>query len=228
MASRKRRRIKYLISSFIIFLFIIVVCLGAVLFFCNRINTINGVFVESCDITDMVIANTMNWLSDIDNNEMDYEWIRSKLDSITVDIELNLNKNKFGQGDYIIEVNEESYNNAIKKTYELSTKCMYEIIKNNLIERGYNEDLSDDKIKKYSEDILGCSIEDYLYNNKISIIPDFDDFSLDYTESGSYTVKYSQITFVHNNIEETVDYIYGKNVLMFPSKNIIFRKQVQP
>lgn len=226
---RKRRRRRKIIMRRIIFvlslLIIIGTIVGGIIFFMGR--SLSGTFEREADITDRVSADMAVWLSDINDPEIDAEWVRSRASGYSIKEIMVLS-----DGQYTRSIDQDSYNKLTADVYSDLGRMLTEIIKGKLLEKGYKENMSDEETAQIATEILGMSISDYLKSSELPIILPIQElassiFNSDpgMNEAGTYKVRGGKITVNTGSetISETI--INKKGTLVFTESGKIYNEK---
>lgn len=213
---------------FILFLIILVIAsaIGAVIYFYNHYNSINGKWTVTYDYTDEIASNIAVWMSDIEGEDIDCAWVKSHGDKLEVEVIFELNKDGLKNGFYKIYVDETSYKECADKSGQLVTACMEEVVLDKLVERNYKESLSKEEVSGIIREVLGCSMEEYLSNNGLLMIPAYESLNNKVSEEGTYTIGLSELTKVSGHGTEKVRFIIDRDSLILPEQGLIYRKKV--
>lgn len=225
---KKKKRISFIPAL----ICVLIMTAGIIFFFYYQKTTLlksfDGSFTRNEDITDSVITNAAIWLSDIEGISLNEEWIASKADRIVLDITLIVTPTATGAGDYVIELDQDSYNDCFAMSYALVGNCLKEVIANRLIAAGYSEDMDEAEVTALTTEILGMTLEEYLIDKELVLIPQYEDLAAKYSETGTYTIKNDSITINSAEGERIESFLYNENAFSLPDLGLTYRKVVEP
>jgi len=225
---KKRRRI-----SFIPAIICIVLMLGIIVFFSyykklQTLKSFDGNYTREIDITDSVITSAAIWLSDIEGISLSKDWLLSNTEPIVLSVNLTLTPSATGQGEYLIELNRDSYDKCVSQSYTLVSNCLKEVIANRLISAGYSDDLEKEEIDALILQICGMSLEEYLIDKELVLMDEYDSINSTYKDNGTYSVNENAFTWNSETKSLTEIYLLADDMFTLPNSNIIYRKQVEP
>lgn len=223
MGKRKRRnRIIAAIIRFILFVIVAVVTLVVV--YVLKISSTTGSWVRKIDITDEITANAVIWMSSIEDADINSEWIQSHGDTFEVKAVLKMDKSKFGAGHYQIYIDDESYKECEKKAKVMLSACMEDVIARKLQEAGYKDTVTNVQSQAAILNVLGCSMEEYLQQNEISVMVPYNDLNNRVNEEGDYLVNAQYITFNHDGLNIEERYIQSGDKLILTEGAYVYSK----
>ena len=226
--ARARRRKKRIIASIIRFILLVIIGLVALtVYYVSRINSISGTWERDYDVTDEVATNTVVWLSDIEGEDIDVDWVKSRIGELDVKVILQMNKTGFRKGEYSISVDEASYAECENKTKEILASCMEEIIASKLQEAGYGDTVTTAQSQEAILNVLGCSMQEYLSQNEVSVMYPIENINSEVSESGQYEVDIKTITWMHDGQELSEKYVKNAEVMILPEGEEIYSKRDQ-
>ena len=236
-AAKKRRRRRIIlrrILAVIILLAILGAAAAAVVFIKNR--GISGTFTREADVSGRVISDMAIWLSDCntsfglegDEREIDSEWIKERVESYTVTETLTLSNDGNSGGAYIRAIDGDSYSALTAKVNADIDKLLGEIIKEELIDKGYSDSLTEDEVSAIVYDALGMSCSEYLASNGAAIAPSLEELSKavlgsDSGQSGTYSLSGNKMTVLVDGIESMETIIKRKDVLVFTESDRVYQ-----
>lgn len=225
---RKRRRRRKIIMRRILFVFVMLILLGALIagaVFLLKGRSNSGTFERNVDITDKVTSDMAMWLSDINEPEIDADWVRGRVGNYSVKEILVLS-----DGNYLRSIDQDSYNNLVAAVYSDLARLLTEVIKDRLTASGYKENLTNEETAQISAEILGMSIQDYLASSNLPVIQNLQDMTLtlfgtDVGTAGTYKMRGGKITESDgiNTINETL--IKKRGTLIFTESGRIYNEK---
>lgn len=218
---RKQNTVLKLILSIVAVLTILIA--GVVCFYVSRLNIHNGTWGREIDLTDETCANTLLWLSDINDAEVNEDFVREILgeDRIILPVYLELNQTKLGEGTYKIYIDSDDYAQCEKRATGLAADCLTEIIDKTL-----KKDTSFDNgktVNEMAEQILGESLESYLENKELKLISSKEKLIQENEKEGTYTISTNKITWEFEGEAVTEDIVRNKDYIFLPDENVIYR-----
>lgn len=226
---KKKRRRRLSPWPAVISIFIMLCIFVGIIFYQNykKLNGLSGRWTAKIEMTDEIVTNSIVWLSDIQNAEINREWVKSKCDPIEVEVVLNVNKTEGSKGTYDISVDMESYENCKKQAYDLVADCIKDIVLDRLTKLGY-EDISADELNELITQVLGNDLDEYLQDKTGELIPSYEDIALTYEQNGEYEVDGKEIVLTHGSESERKSLLFDDKNLVIGDAPTVYRKQVEP
>jgi hypothetical protein len=203
---RKKRRRKRIITTTVIAL--LSVGLAVVIFMSVlRIRTLkafSGDYTRTVDMTDRIVANAAIWLKDVEGADITTEWIMGKTDPLVVKTSIGFNPKGLKRGSFTEELDNPSYSECSDKAYKLTADCLRELLIKRLTMVGYAETVSDEEADSLIMEVLGTTLEDYIKNEGVAIMPDYNELAQEYTRTGDYSIDKMTIKWARDG-EERID-----------------------
>ena len=210
---KKRRRRKTAIAPIIILTLIILIMgtFGAYYYFFNNRRILTGSWKQKVTITDTVIGNMEDYLSeatfgkDIDPSEY--------VDDISIELTLRLNKD----GSYEITLEDEDVDDCRAKACDALNEAMKELI----LKRLEISELSEgEDVDALIEETIGMSLSDYLNEYGPELLPETEELKLEYCESGSFTADRNYIYLTGgDSVSEPCSYLVSDSALAIIRNN---------
>jgi len=219
MAEVRRRRKKRQRTRRIIFFILLIILLvgaigvGAYFLIKNMPGTKAGsdTYVREVNVTDMIAGNMAVWLSDIEGEDIDALWVKSRCNDFTVRTVLTLGKDADGSA-FSDTIDENSYNALCGSVDDALNNILSEVIANRLISSGYAESVSSEEAANIAIQVLGMSMSDYIRENGVSIVPTMDELDAYITlGSGKYNISKGVITLNRTSGETVSENVIEKN-----------------
>lgn len=225
---RRRRRARSFALTMVFILLLIIVGFGGFLtYYVMHYNSVNGKWVTKLDYTDEMVAKVALWMSDVKGADIDIDFVKSYADDMTIDVIMELNKEDLTSGTYKVYVDESSYKDFAGKAQKLQASCLEAVITDKLVESGYKDNMTAEETGALVSQILSCSMEEYLINNELTIMPSFEDVNGQVVSDGTYKLNMDTITRSSSAGLVKEKYTVDDGVLVLLEQGIIYRKQVE-
>lgn len=223
---RRKRARRMVIMLIFLIVFVLLAGVGAIVYYVSYFNKIPGSYTTKVDYTDEIVANVAVWMSDIEGADINVNFVKSHADNMVVDIVYEMTKDELTSGSYKIFVDENSYKECSQKAEELATECMLEIISQKLVARDYKENITAEEAAGIVNEVLGCSMGEYLQTNGLSFMPSYDEVNGKVEVEGTYRINMQNITRSNSEGSIKEKYIINKDSFILPEQAVIYRKQV--
>lgn len=188
---------------------------------------IDGTFTRDVDVTQIVTSDIAIWLSDIEGMDIDAQWVGNRVEPYVVTETLTLTSSGSSGNAYIRTVDSDSYNKLTQKVNTDIDVLLAEIVKEQLLAKGYSDSVSDDDASRITTQVLGMSASEYLSSNGVSVAPTQEKLAEIVTgssdsQSGTYSISGNEMTISINGVETTETIIRKKGVLVFTQSSRVY------
>lgn len=228
---RKRRR-RALMLRFFAVLAVLIATAGLIIGIILLIkgHSFSGTFTRKADVSDKICGDIALFLSDIDNPDIDSEWVKNRVEPYIVTEVIALSPEGSAKDSYSRFIDPDSYALLNDKVNSDLDKLLNEIIKDKLIEKGYKEDMSDEETASLVNTVLGMSTSDYLVSNGISLLPPLDELSLSIigskeVQNGTYKIHGNSMDIEINGNKQTESIIKKKGTLVFTAGGKVYNEE---
>ncbi len=239
---RKKRRRGALGLTIYVCIFTLLIIIAAVSYYLVKMNSLTGHWSHEVDITDDVLSSASLWLSDVEGADISSLIPDDSTERLTITVNLEMSASGLGKGEYRMTIDQESYDICKNKTYDVLSSCLEEIIASRLEMVEYDESISAETAHKIAEDVLGQSLNSYLEDKGVSVMPKLDRLASIYEDEGNYSFDLHTITWksssantsddndttdiTNNSLDMTEKYMTDSDLFVLPDREITYRKQV--
>lgn len=206
-------------------IFAALICLAAALIMKEK--DISGSWKREINLTDEAVNNIAMWMADIEGEEITFDWVKSQTEDIVVPVVLEVQKSDQKTGEFKQYVDQADYEVCEKQVETLLASCMEDVLSRKLEQAGYGDNLDPTKAGEIAEEVLGSSVEDYLKDMGIDMLPSYESFAENLNISGVYTLDKGTMLWESAKGTFSKTYVKQKDFLIFPDEEMIFRKQVE-
>ena len=223
---RKKRKRRRIITTTVIALLAValtVIILMSVL----RLRTLQafkGDYTRTMDVTDRVVSNIAVWLKDVEGDDVNADWVKSRTDPFILTTTLSFDPQGLKKGSFTEELNEPSYSECSDKAYVLTAECLKELIIKRLTLIGYAESLSDEEADALITEALGMTLDSYIKNADIKIMPDHNKLANELTRTGDYSIKKMTIEWTRSGEDITDTFKTAGDTLIIVEPGYIYER----
>lgn len=220
---RRRRRIRKIrrICVTVVLVVLALVIMVSVL----RVRTLRafkGDYVRSIDLTDRIVADASVWLKDVEGADVDADWVGSRTEGIYANVYLSFTPDGLTKGSYTETLDPDSYEKCSNEAYELTGKCLRELIIKRLTAVGYAQSLSDEEADALITEALGMPLDQYIKNSGAKIIPEYDELAGNINRSGEYKIKKKTIEWEREDALVSDAFSLTSSALSIPDAGLIY------
>ncbi len=219
---RRRRRIVRIFITIAMVVLAVVILMAALRL--STLNAFKGEYRRSVDLTERITANIAVWLQDVEGADVDAEWVRSRTEPMYVYSDLSFDRNGLRKGTYTEELDEASYTECEDMAYSLCADCLRELIIKRLVMTGYAESISDDTADKLIGEALGMTLNNYIKNAGVEILPDHDELAGEIGRSGEYRIKGNFVSWERAGATVTDEFRSAKRSLIIVEPEYVYKK----
>ncbi len=219
---RRRRRIVRILTTIAMAVLAVVILMSAM-----RIKTLNafeGEYRRPVDLTERITANIAVWLQDVEGADVDTEWVRSRTEPMYIYSDLSFDRNGLRKGTYTEALDETSYSECEDKAYSLCADCLRELIIKRLVITGYAESIDNDTADRLVTDALGMTLDNYIKNAGVKIMPDHDELSGEIVRSGEYRIKGNFVSWERAGTTVTDEFRRAGDSLIIVEPEYVYRR----
>ena len=224
---RKRRKRKRIIITTVVAVLAVVLTV-AIFMSVLRIRTLrafSGDYKRTIDMTDMIVANAGIWLDDVEGADITPEWIQERTEPILLTTTLSFSPHGLKKGSFTEELDNPSYSECSDKAYALITDCLRELIIKRLTTVGYAETVSDEEADALITEALGMSLDSYIKDAGVSIMPDYNELADELTRTGDYTIRKMTVEWTRDGEDKTDEFRTTGDTLIIVNAGYIYEKK---
>ena len=218
---RRRKRIKRIVINVIVLVIVIIAFTAIGLF--KRISPFRGQYTRTVDFTQEAVTAATLWLSDVEGAEIGSEYIMAKSEGISANVILEFD-GIMGKGSFKEELSREAYDSCVSQAYNMTAVCLRDLIFERLIAVGYSETMSEDEVDALIKEALGMTLDNYIRNSGVVLMPAYEEIEADYNRSGDYKIKGSSIEFTVNGEVTSEHYAASRDTLAMNETGKIYRR----
>jgi len=178
--SRRRRKKKKKKSIWTPILFLLVLVLISIIGFMGYRNFVESkkVIIKEVDLSDKAAAMCLVWLGQIDDNQLSYEDVKLCMEGVTIPVTYSPTGKRCV---YTQSIQETDYEASLEKAKGGLKKAYILTVKNRLEADEYEGEITDELIEELMQKAYGISIDVYLEQCDIQILPAFEKLSEEYS-----------------------------------------------
>lgn len=190
----------------------------------KTLRSFSGEYRRSIDLTDRIAANIAVWLQDVEGADVDTEWVRSRTEPMYAYAELSFNRKGLKKGTFTEELSNPSYSECEDAAYRLCADCLKELIVKRLIMTGYAESISDETADKLINDALGMTLDNYIKNAGVEIMPDYNELVQEVGRNGDYRISGNTVQWERGGETVTDEFRRADSSLIIVEPEYVYKK----
>lgn len=155
-------------------------------FFASEDQNISGQWTTEVDMTGQAAATAFLWLRDIEGVSLSLEDVESRMEKLTVTVDLELEQTARSEGAFRCYVVPESYEACREAAYERYAELFRECSAQRLRMAGYSGDTGAEAVEGLVEESFGMPTVSYLMSCAPSLLPSLEALQEEYDGSGTY------------------------------------------
>ncbi|MDE7339104.1 MAG: hypothetical protein K2N80_00890 [Lachnospiraceae bacterium] len=155
-------------------------------FFASGGGSVSGEWTADVDMTEHAAATAFGWLQDIEAVSVSLEEMESRMQGLTVQVELTLEQTDRTGGNFRCTVLPESYDACSQAAYGALAAAFREILAERLRMAGYTGSMEEEDIEALVAETFGMSTISYLMTSGPALLPSLEDLQAQYEGSGTY------------------------------------------
>lgn len=155
-------------------------------FFASENQDISGQWTAEVDMTGQAAMTAFIWLQDIEGVSVSMEDVKSRMEGLTVTVNLNIEQDARSEGTFRCNVVPESYEQCRGAAYETFAALFREFSAQRLRMAGYTGDTDAEAVEELVEESFGMSTVSYLMSCAPSLLPSLEELQEEYDGSGTY------------------------------------------
>ena len=192
---RTQRVIKNAVMTLLLLtLAISTVCLVYLHFFASGEEELSGQWTTNLDMTDQAAVTAYSWLQDIEGVSVSPEDMESRMQGLTVQVDLVFGQTGRSTGTFQCNVVPESYEICKEEAYEAFAAVFQELLTQRLHMAGYTGSMDEEAVEELVTETFGMSTESYLLSCGPDLLPSLEDLQAGYDGSGTYKAAEDVLT----------------------------------
>lgn len=155
-------------------------------FFASGDKGLSGEWTADLDMTDQAAVAALGWLQDIEAVSVSLEDMESRMQDLTVRVELTLEQTARSEGSFRCNVLPESYDACNRAAYEAFAMAFRELLAERLRMAGYERYADGEAVEALVTETFGMSTVSYLMSCGPALLPALEDLQAEYDGSGAY------------------------------------------
>lgn len=182
----------------LILLFLTLIVLLALMiylhFFASADQDISGQWTTQADVSEQASVTAFLWLQDMEGVDVSLEELKSRMEGLTVQVDLVLERTDRSEGTFQSYVVTESYENCNQAAYEAFAAVFLELLGERLRMAGYTGDTGTEAVEALVAETFGMSTVSYLMSCGPALLPPFEELQDAYGGSGTYVTAEGILT----------------------------------
>lgn len=155
-------------------------------FFAADDRNISGEWTTQLDMTKQAAVPAFIWLQDIEAVSVSLEEVESRMQGLTVQVNLTFEQTDRGEGTFRCSIVPESYDDCNQAAYEAFAAVFRELLAERLGMAGYTGSTDAEAIESLVTETFGMSTVSYLMSCGPVLLPPLEDLQAVYESSGTY------------------------------------------
>ena len=140
-------------------------------------------------------------------------------------VNVSFNKENTKKGMITEAIDEQSYNECMERSCLVAAECLRELIIKRLTMVGYAESMNDEEADELIREVLGMTLDNYIKNSQVDILPSIEELNKDLCNNGSYEIKGKTIKLNFDGTELSTAYALHKDTIIFVDKGYVYGKK---
>lgn len=189
---------KIIKNAILTILFSVLIILGVfgayVSFYASNDKNLSGKWTADLDMTGQAAVTALGWLQDMEAVSVSMQDMKSRMQGLTVDLQLTLEQTARSGGTFVSTVLPESYAACSETAYEAFAAAFRELVAERLHMAGYTGATDADAVEALVTETFGMSTTAYLKSCVPDLLPPLEDLQTQYDGSGTYETTESILT----------------------------------
>ena len=162
-------------------------------------RSLSGEWTAELDLTEQAAVTAYIWLQDIEAVYVSPEDVKSCMQKLTVQIDLNLDATTEFEGTFFCSIQPESYKVCEQAAYEAFAEAFRELLAERLRMAGYTGGTDKEEIEDLVIETFGMSTVAYLMTCGPALLPAMEDLQAQYDGSGTYETAEGILTWRYDD-----------------------------
>ena len=196
-------------------------------FFKSDGRSLSGEWTAELDLTEQAAVTAFIWLQDIEGVSVSLEDVESRMEKLTIQVDLNLEATTGHEGTFRCGILPESYNVCEQAACEAFAAVFRELLAERLRMAGYTGSTGEEDLEALVTETFGMSTVSYLMTCGPALLPSLEELQAQYDGSGTYEAAEGILTRRYDNgTVKTENYVRENFSLVLSEPAIlIFRKK---
>lgn len=155
-------------------------------FFASGDRNPSGEWVTELDMTEQAAVTALDWLQDIEAISVSLEDVESRMQNLTIQVNLTLEQTDNSKGTFHCNVLPESYDACHQAAYEAFAAAFRELLAERLRMAGYTDGTDEEAVETLVTETFGMSTVSYLMSCGPALLPSLEELQIEYDGSGVY------------------------------------------
>lgn len=147
---------------------------------------LSGEWTTEVDMTEQAAVTAFIWLQDMEGVSVSMEDLESRMDGLTVEVNLTLEQTARSEGTFRCSIVPESYEGCNQAAYEAFAALFRELTGERLRMAGYAGDTGAEAVEALVTETFGTSTVSYLMSCAPALLPSLEELQGEYDGSGTY------------------------------------------
>lgn len=147
---------------------------------------LSGEWTANLDMTERAAVTAFIWLQDIEAVTITLEDVESRMQELTIQVNLTLEQTAPSEGNFQCHVVPESYDACNQAAYEAFATAFRELLAQRLHMAGYTGKTDEEALEALVTETFGMSTVSYLMSCGPALLPSLEDLQAQYDGRGTY------------------------------------------
>lgn len=157
-------------------------------------EALSGEWTADLDMTKQSAAQAFGWLQDIEGVSVSLEELESRMQDLTIQVNLTFEQTDSAAGTFQCHVSPESYEACSQAAYETVAAVFRELLAERLHMAGYTDGMDEESLEALVTETFGMSTEAYLMSCGPELLPALYELQAQYDGSGTYETAEGVLT----------------------------------
>lgn len=163
-------------------------------FFASDDGALSGEWMADLDMTQHAAVTAYSWLQDIEGVSVSLEDMESRMQGLTIQVNLSFAQMTRSEGTFLCNVDQESYDACKQSAYEVFATVFRELLAERLCMAGYTGDMDEETLEGFVIETFGMSTDAYLMSYGPVLLPSLEELQAGYDGSGTYEAEEDVLT----------------------------------
>ena len=163
-------------------------------FFASGEEKLSGEWTADLDMSEQAAVTAFIWLQDIEAVSVSLEDVESRMQGLTIRVNLTLEQISRTEGTFQCSISPESYDACRKAAYEAFAAAFQDLLIERLHMADYAGSTDRDSIEALVTETFGMSTVEYLMSCGPALLPSLEELQDEYDGSGTYEVSEGILT----------------------------------